>query len=121
MVSPAVVRWDLPELLARATALVPTAGRALLGVTGPPGAGKSTLAAELVSALGQRAALVPMDGFHLSNAMLRALGRRGRKGEHRTPSTPPVTPGSWRACGSLRPTSSMPPTSIASWTRPSPP
>ena len=78
--SPPVARSNLPELRARATALAATSGRALLGITGPPGAGKSTLAAELVSALGPRAALVPMDGFHLSNAVLRSLGRRGRKG-----------------------------------------
>jgi pantothenate kinase len=52
--------------------------RVLVGVTGPPGAGKSTFAQALVAALG--AAYVPLDGFHLSNAQLQRLGRRGRKG-----------------------------------------
>jgi pantothenate kinase len=52
--------------------------RALVGITGPPGAGKSTFADALTGRVG--AALVPMDGFHLSNAQLDRLGRRDRKG-----------------------------------------
>ncbi|MFC4106876.1 nucleoside/nucleotide kinase family protein [Micromonospora zhanjiangensis] len=55
-------------------------GRRLLGITGAPGAGKSTLAARLVAALGDAAALVPMDGFHLAEAELHRLGRHERKG-----------------------------------------
>lgn len=53
--------------------------RVLIGIAGAPGAGKSTLA----EALGERfpdAAVVPMDGFHLSNAELERLGLRNRKG-----------------------------------------
>lgn len=53
--------------------------RLLVGIAGPPGAGKSTLASELVSAVPQ-AAMVPMDGFHLSNGELARLGRSHRKG-----------------------------------------
>jgi pantothenate kinase len=68
------------ELAARARALVPAGGRALLGLTGAPGAGKSTVAAALVAALGPEAVLVPMDGFHLADAELDRLGRRDRKG-----------------------------------------
>jgi pantothenate kinase len=71
---------ELPELVRRAVALVPADGRALLGITGPPGAGKSTLAAALVSALPDLAVLVPMDGFHLADEELDRLGRRDRKG-----------------------------------------
>ncbi len=55
-------------------------GRAVLGVTGAPGAGKSTLADRLVAALAPQAVLVPMDGFHLADAELERLGRRQRKG-----------------------------------------
>jgi pantothenate kinase len=68
------------ELLARAEELA-SGGRRILGLTGAPGAGKSTLAAGLVEALGpEKAVLVPMDGFHLANAELIRLGRRDRKG-----------------------------------------
>ena len=76
-----VVRRGDPEaLLARAAALAAAGGRRLLGITGSPGAGKSTLAAELVEALGERAVLVPMDGFHLAQARLEALGLADTKG-----------------------------------------
>ena len=54
-------------------------GRLLVGITGPPGAGKSTLARAVLSGVGQGCYL-PMDGFHLSNAELDGLGRRDRKG-----------------------------------------
>ncbi len=56
------------------------AGRSLVAIAGAPGAGKSTLAAALVDRLGPEAALVPMDGFHLDNAILDARGRRFAKG-----------------------------------------
>lgn len=70
----------LADLVRRAQALVADRGRALLGLTGPPGAGKSTLAQGLVDALPGRAVLVPMDGFHLDDRELERLGRAGRKG-----------------------------------------
>lgn len=54
--------------------------RRLLGVVGPPGAGKSTLAALMVQAVGERAQAVPMDGYHLAQVELERLGRAQRKG-----------------------------------------
>ena len=78
---PAPTPLTAAELVERARALAASGQRRLLGVTGAPGAGKSTLARHLVRALGDRTAvLVPMDGFHLANATLLAWGRRDRKG-----------------------------------------
>jgi pantothenate kinase len=54
--------------------------RFILGVTGPPGAGKSTFAEWLVNILGGTAIVLPMDGFHLRNAELETQGLRQRKG-----------------------------------------
>ncbi|MFI8437486.1 nucleoside/nucleotide kinase family protein [Streptomyces sp. NPDC079020] len=71
---------DLSELTDRARRLAAPGHRRILGITGPPGAGKSTLAARLVGALGGSAVLVPMDGFHLAGAELDRLGRADRKG-----------------------------------------
>ncbi|GAA3480200.1 nucleoside/nucleotide kinase family protein [Streptomyces yanii] len=71
---------DVGELSARARRLATPGHRRILGIAGPPGAGKSTLAAQLVEALAGLAVLVPMDGFHLARAELDRLGRAGRKG-----------------------------------------
>lgn len=72
---------DFTELLADARRLADAGRRRLLGITGPPGAGKSTLAQRLVTALGpDRAVLVGMDGFHIADAELRRTGLRARKG-----------------------------------------
>lgn len=66
---------------ARLQALMAGGQRRLLGLVGAPGAGKSTLAAALLQAVGaDRAQVVPMDGFHLANVELQRLGRSGRKG-----------------------------------------
>lgn len=79
-----------PALLERLRALVAAAGpaqrRRVLGITGAPGAGKTTLVSALLEAaatdpaLAGRVAHVPMDGFHRTNAELDRLGRRDRKG-----------------------------------------
>jgi pantothenate kinase len=57
----------------------------IAGICGPPGAGKSTLAAALCEAIDALAAepiaqLCPMDGFHLSNQRLHELGLARFKG-----------------------------------------
>jgi pantothenate kinase len=76
---------SLEELFECARLLAVPGERHILGFTGAPGAGKSTVAEQVVEALGpDLAALVPMDGFHLANEVLHALGRRDRKGAHDT-------------------------------------
>ncbi len=57
-------------------------GVRLLGVSGSPGAGKSTLAAALADRLGAR--VVPMDGFHYADVELRRRGLLARKGAPET-------------------------------------
>ena len=57
-------------------------GGRLLGITGAPGAGKSTLAALLAGRHG--ATVVPMDGFHLADVELERRGLRERKGAPET-------------------------------------
>jgi pantothenate kinase len=68
------------ELIDRARRLADSGARRILGIAGPPGAGKSTVAELIAAALGDQAALVGMDGFHLAQAELERLGRAGRKG-----------------------------------------
>jgi pantothenate kinase len=70
----------LDDLVDRARVLAESGRRRILGITGAPGAGKSTVAQALVDALDGAAVLVGMDGFHLANSELERLGRRGRKG-----------------------------------------
>jgi pantothenate kinase len=70
----------LDRLVADALLLAAPGGRAILGIAGAPGAGKSTLAEALVAALGEQAVLVGLDGFHLANAELVRLDRLQRKG-----------------------------------------
>ncbi len=55
-------------------------GRTLLGLTGAPAAGKSTLARYLAERDPERVVVVPMDGFHLAQRELVRLGRADRKG-----------------------------------------
>lgn len=72
------------EAVARATTLhVEAEARPfLLGIVGPPGVGKSTLAEHLAATIA--APLLPMDGFHFANAHLDRLGLRQRKGAPET-------------------------------------
>ncbi|WP_371599962.1 nucleoside/nucleotide kinase family protein [Streptomyces sp. NBC_00564] len=77
----------MPEtLIDGAVNLAKTAApRAVLGLAGPPAAGKSTLSVRIVEGVNRHlgegtAAYLPMDGFHLSNAQLEILGLRHCKG-----------------------------------------
>ena len=54
--------------------------RRIVGITGAPGAGKTTYAVGLVAGSDVPAAYLPMDGFHLADVTLTALGRLDRKG-----------------------------------------
>ncbi|MEO1748973.1 MAG: nucleoside triphosphate hydrolase [Pseudomonadota bacterium] len=62
--------------------------RIIIAITGAPASGKSTLAEGVVGALNARqmgsACLVPMDGFHLDNALLKERGLLDRKGAPET-------------------------------------
>ncbi|GLU26292.1 nucleoside/nucleotide kinase family protein [Brucella sp. NBRC 12950] len=61
-----------------------TDGRLIVAIAGPPGAGKSTISEYLRDAINKGgvgpAVIVPMDGFHLDNAILEERGLRSRKG-----------------------------------------
>jgi pantothenate kinase len=75
----------LDALASEAMALADNGSRALLGIAGTPGAGKSTLVEQLLSRItaikGEAwVAHVPMDGFHLADAQLDRVGSRDRKG-----------------------------------------
>ena len=75
---------EYPAALAQAQQLLERPGRVLLGITGSPGSGKTSLAERLVDDLNAHAqgtaAHVPMDGFHLAAGTLARLGRSERKG-----------------------------------------
>ena len=61
--------------------------RFIVAIAGPPGAGKSTLADALCDALlarGETAAVLPMDGFHMDNGILKERGLLPRKGAPET-------------------------------------
>ena len=81
---PPVIVGDMDTLVGRARELAGRGERAILGLVGPPGGGKSTLAAAITRALGSDAVLVPMDGFHLAQAELVRLGIRDRMGAPHT-------------------------------------
>lgn len=59
-------------------------GRFILGISGGPASGKTTLTKALVKRINRGASRVavhlPMDGFHLANSTLKRLGLRDRKG-----------------------------------------
>ena len=72
---------NLGEIAERIEAL--PEGRRLVALAGPPGAGKSTTARELVGRL-PSAAILAMDGYHYDDAVLEARGLLPRKGAPET-------------------------------------
>jgi len=72
------------DLIDRARSLLQGDRRVLLGICGPPGAGKSTLARQVADEVGPAAVVVAMDGFHLQDDELARLGRLDRKGAPET-------------------------------------
>ncbi|TDO69570.1 ArgK protein [Kribbella sp. VKM Ac-2571] len=87
MRTPCIPQLNQSAAHTRAVELVRRERRTLLGLAGPPGAGKSTYAEQLVGDLraeGHRVALVPMDGFHLAHAAVDALGLVPVKGAPQT-------------------------------------
>lgn len=59
--------------------------RTIIGIVGKPGGGKSTLSKYLLKGMDPAiVSVVPMDGFHLSNKVLKELGRSERKGAQDT-------------------------------------
>jgi len=72
---------DAATLIDRARRLAAAGARRVLGIAGPPGAGKSTVSQLVVRELGpDLSRLVGMDGFHLAQRELERLGRADRKG-----------------------------------------
>ena len=71
------------DLITRVEEVLQRGGR-ILGIAGEPGSGKSTLAERLLGHFGDRAALLPMDGFHFANEELHRLGLAHRKGAPET-------------------------------------
>lgn len=73
---------DLMQFVTHIRARLHSTGtRQILGITGAPGTGKSTFARSLADALGiKRSVVVPMDGFHLANEIIKGTPLRDRKG-----------------------------------------
>ncbi|MDQ7991865.1 MAG: nucleoside/nucleotide kinase family protein [Propionicimonas sp.] len=73
-----------PAALARRLLGQASGSRRIIGICGAPGAGKSTLAAQLIVALDALspgcAVVVPMDGFHLAASVIGGDDRSTRRG-----------------------------------------
>jgi fructokinase len=78
---------DLNTVIARVLDTPAREARKLIAVVGAPGAGKSTISAPLMAGLakaGARAAVIPMDGYHLDDRILGPRGDLSRKGAPQT-------------------------------------
>ncbi|MEP5154051.1 phosphoribulokinase [Planktotalea sp.] len=70
---------DLNHIAQQIAAVPLRGGRRIVALVGAPASGKSTLSDALMELI-PKSAVVPMDGFHLSNDALDAMGRRPFKG-----------------------------------------
>lgn len=70
----------LDEVLFKLEELRNQKPRTVIAVAGPPAAGKSTLSEALTTRFGDDLKILPMDGFHLDNAVLEPRGHLPRKG-----------------------------------------
>ncbi|MDV4167435.1 nucleoside/nucleotide kinase family protein [Rhodovulum sp. FJ3] len=78
---------DLNTVIARVLETPAREARKMIAVVGAPGAGKSTISAPLMAGLakaGARAAVIPMDGYHLDDRILGPRGDLPRKGAPHT-------------------------------------
>lgn len=76
---------DVRDLADAIRARAGSAERFVVALAGPPASGKSTVAAALATMLPEgEAAVVPMDGFHFDDSVLRARGLSHRKGAPET-------------------------------------
>ncbi len=78
---------SLPDICAAIHAAPIKGKRRLVALAGAPASGKSTFANQIanhLTAQGNSAQVVPMDGFHLDNAELDLRGLRSRKGAPET-------------------------------------
>ncbi len=76
---------SVKELAAEISSTWVHAGRRIIvGFAGPPGCGKSTLAEAVCAELGDRAVLVPLDGWHLCADLTARIGAADRRGAPHT-------------------------------------
>ena len=78
-----ILMFELTQLIRKIQLLAETSKRIVVAVVGPPAAGKSTFVDELLHQL-DGAVIVPMDGFHLDNIILKSRGLMPRKGSPET-------------------------------------
>lgn len=78
-----LISYNFDQFLQKLDVL-PRHQRSLIAIAGPPGSGKSWLASKVNNALNtkspQRAAILPMDGYHYDDAILKAQNRLAFKG-----------------------------------------
>ncbi|MCR9111265.1 MAG: nucleoside/nucleotide kinase family protein [Rhodobacteraceae bacterium] len=77
-------RIDIDGLVAEARTLLEHSGRQFVAIAGAPGSGKSTTVETLAERVQDghpgEVAILPMDGFHYDDAVLREMGRLPWKG-----------------------------------------